>query len=106
LKGTRNKSTVRPVGRISFREEFVAPILDGRKTSTIRGRKPAHRVGDVVTLHVGPRPPFATARIVAIEPVDWAELSPDQRKRLYATYGDREHLWRVAFAVAEPSTQP
>lgn len=105
MKRTRNNSTVRPVGRISFRREFVEPILDGRKASTIRGRKPTFRVGDVVTLHVGPRPSFATARIVSIEPVGWDELPLNQRTRLRAIYGDREHLWRVAFVVTETTPQ-
>lgn len=93
---------MRPVGRISFRQEFVAPVLDGRKTSTIRGRKLAYRVGNVVTLHVGPRPPFANARIIAVESIGWDELSPDQRERLHATYGDRRQLWRIEFIVTEP----
>lgn len=53
-----------------FRAEFVAAILAGAKTDTIRratSRVP--KVGAIVGASVGPRKPFARLLILAVEPV-------------------------------------
>jgi hypothetical protein len=60
-----------------FKGALVADILVRRKTDTIRKRSARLPVvGEMVGLSVGPRAPFATAQIVAVE--DVRDLPPDR----------------------------
>ncbi len=88
---------------IWFKKSFVAPILSGEKSDTYRGggfRKP--HVGQMVGLSVGPRLPFATALVTAVEDVDPASIEPSRRAAVAGMCGDTtERLVRVAFRVVE-----
>jgi hypothetical protein len=46
-----------------FKQEFVEPIRQGEKTSTLRRRGGSLRPGDIVQCQVGPRKPFAIIKI-------------------------------------------
>lgn len=72
-----------------FKNEFVDPILTGKKTHTVR--KEASRlpvVGERVALSVGPRAPFALAIIIAREPIDLERLSALKRREMEKCYPD------------------
>jgi hypothetical protein len=70
-----------------FKSCYVADILAGKKRDTIRrasGRLPM--LGETVAFSVGPRTPFARARIAAVEQI--ADL-PDWRKnQVVDAYGE------------------
>lgn len=73
--------------------------LSGTKVDTIRKRHAGlPRLGEVVGLSVGPRRAFATAIVVAVEPV--SELPAERRDELAAIYGDdARDMVRVSFRV-------
>lgn len=84
-----------------FKNCFVAPILSGEKSNTIRrpsSRLPA--VGETVALTVGPRPPFAYASIVAVEPVD--EMPDNRTAQIRDCLGESAGpLVRLSFVLAD-----
>lgn len=80
-----------------FKQRYVAPILAGEKTDTIRQRT-ALRVGDRVPLTVGPRPPFAHAEILAVEHL--ADVAPARRAEAEALVGPLgDEAVRIVFAI-------
>lgn len=91
-----------------FKQCFVADILAGRKTDTMRplsARLPA--AGDLVRLCVGPRPPFAEAKIKSVEIIELVSLSAERRGALSRCYRDPpSRLARLVFRVSSstPST--
>jgi len=71
-----------------FKARFVEAILAGEKRDTIRARSSRLPTeGSIVALSVGPRRPFAFARIIAIESA--AEVMPDRMASATACLGDR-----------------
>jgi len=86
-----------------FRGCFRAAILRGEKTDTIR-LTCRLREGERVALSVGPRPPFARARITRTSSVALAALSPERRAQVLACYpglGSATPVWRIEFELAE-----
>lgn len=83
-----------------FKAEFVADILSGTKTDTIR--KASRRlpgVGERVAFSVGPRDPFAFARVVSIGPMQ--DVDPERATALasiYADHADADYV-RIEFAL-------
>jgi len=48
-----------------FKEKYVKPILSGEKNYTIRKKSNRNpNIGEIITLTVGPRPPFAKVKII------------------------------------------
>jgi len=92
-----------------FKKKYVEPILDGSKVSTVRLKRPRVDVGDEVTLHVGPRPPFATVVIRSIAEIPFSSLSASYQRGMRQCYGLQESLfgqdedpdtvWRVRFIL-------
>ena len=87
-----------------FKAEFVAAIMAGSKRDTIRRsgtRLP--RVGDTVAFSVGPRRPFATAKIIAVEDCARESLAPSRAAQVAGCYGDSigEPMTRVVFEVLQ-----
>lgn len=84
-----------------FKAEFVAAILSGNKTDTMRvpsSRLPS--VGDRVALSVGPRPPFAVATITGVSRIALSRLSAVRRAQVLACYSPPPaHLVRIEFAL-------
>ena len=83
-----------------FKNEFVLPILDGHKSHTIRksdARLP--KVGEIVSFSVGPRPPFAKARVLKVRMVKLSELEPAQRTAVLRCYKNTTDLVRVEFTL-------
>ncbi len=93
-----------------FKKCYVEPILSGEKTATIRLKKPKVDVGDTVTFHVGPRPSFATARILSVQQVTLDSLPRTTQHGLRSLYGGLQMqlfddarsplVWRIEFRVA------
>lgn len=70
-----------------FKHIYVADILSGIKTDTIRRASPRlPKAGDQVMFSVGPRPPFARALIVSITAVDG--MTRDRQAQVNACLGD------------------
>lgn len=63
---------------LAFKQTFVEPILDGRKTSTIRPHKAGRAEGVLVkfTCRWG-QPPFAFARVTRVSQVTREEMESD-----------------------------
>jgi hypothetical protein len=64
-----------PVRQLSFKKRFIAPILEGRKTSTLRLKShvtPGDMVKAICRYH---EPPFAQLQILSVDRVHFAELS-------------------------------
>ena len=84
-----------------FKSEFVAPILKGQKTDTIR--KDSDRLpvsGEIVSFSVGPRPAFARALIVSVAPVSLSDLDPERRAQVVQSLGkSKQRLVRLTFSV-------
>lgn len=81
-----------------FQARYVTPIVDGRKTITVRkasSRLPA--VGAVVPCSVGPRAPFAHVHIDAVIPTTLDELDDDHRAALESLYPERPTLMLIRF---------
>src|SRR5688500_18778746 len=95
-----------------FKQMFVAPIVAGEKTDTVRkprdraGRDVLPKVGETVGLSVGAARPFAEAVVVGREDVRAADLDP-QRRALVASMcgGAGELLTRVVFRVTRSFVQ-
>jgi hypothetical protein len=89
-----------------FKQVFVADILRGVKTDTIRresNRLPA--IGDTIGLSVGARAPFAVARIVRRRRVRLDRLSDKRRAQLGLCYADpAERMIRLTFEVLARSS--
>jgi len=85
-----------------FRRCYVADILSGKKRDTIRrvgSRLP--RVGQEVSLSVGPRPAFARALITSADPVSLAELDQERAAAVQQMYGS-DPLVRLRFDLVAP----
>lgn len=91
---------------IWFKACYVEAILSGAKRETVRRERWARsfNVGDVVSFTIGPRPPFAFARITAVGPVILASLPAQKRSALHELYGNQDQtLWQIHFQlVADP----
>lgn len=91
-----------------FRGCFIAPILSGHKADTIRhlGRR-RFQIGETIALSNGPRPPFARARITAVEPVDADSIDPDRHSMLAEMTDCGKPLHRIAFdLVSKEAGEP
>jgi len=83
-----------------FRQVYVPQIIAGTKTHT--ARRPSSRLpraGEIVALSVGPRPPFARARVTSVETREWDELSPAKRSELQALGIDSGPICWIEFVV-------
>ncbi len=78
--------------RINFNPEYVAPILKGRKCTTVRKGKRRYTRGEVVELTVNHKP-FARAKVLGSEVKRIAELT-DEDARLDG-FTSRQELLRV-----------
>ena len=89
---------------IWFKARYVAPILAGDKTDTVRpvGTRRPPRVGELVGLSVGARAPFAAAIVTAVDQVDAGELDPDRRADVARLCGDAGQYLRIRFRVLRP----
>lgn len=83
----------KPVANIWFKGRYVDAILSGKKTTTVRAKKPKYDAGDVVCFSVGSKSPFAFARIVAIEPVKFETLPPERQDNLRSLYPEQLSLF-------------
>jgi len=89
-----------------FKQKYVAPILSGEKSDTIRkasSRLPA--ADNVVSFAVGPRPAFARARVLSVEPIDLDDIEPERRAELLRYYGV-EPLVCIRFELIDPVCPP
>lgn len=97
-----------------FRSVYADAIIAGSKTATVR-RDDAHvpAVDEVIALSVGPRPPFARARVVAVQRLRWdqcAQLAPvtghrngaAMRRALVELYGEGAALVVIRFELIDP----
>lgn len=83
-----------------FKQIYVAPILSGEKTDTIRNAgKCKLQAGDVVTFSVGPRPAFATAKILTRENIALNELTPERREQVATLYDADGDFCRLTFRL-------
>jgi hypothetical protein len=92
-----------------FKTCYVEPILSGEKTVTFRLKKPKVDVGDTVSFHVGPKPAFATARVLSVRQVTLDSLPRKTQDSLRSLYdglqmqlfgnGDSPRVWRIQFRV-------
>ena len=89
-----------------FKQKYVEPILDGTKTSTVRVKCPNYKVGDLVSFAVGPRKPFCSAVIDAIDRIAVDSLEEQHRVAVRTLYGDVEMAWRLTFHVADVAPTP
>lgn len=83
-----------------FKQKYVEPIITGEKTDTLR--KPTSKwmpEGTLISLSVGPRTPFALARITACEVVKTRDLSEERRESLRKLIGDSPVCQRLAFEI-------
>jgi hypothetical protein len=85
-----------------FKAIYVAAILAREKLDTIRRASPRiPPVGAVVGLSVGPRAPFARARILAVEPIELDGLSEERRAQVLGCYAaEAGPFVRVRFELA------
>jgi hypothetical protein len=88
-----------------FKQRYVGTILSGEKTDTIRPLSASRRlpaIGEQVALSVGPRSPFATVVVEAVESVDPADLPADRAGRLAGIYGgEGRRFMRLRFRVVK-----
>lgn len=85
-----------------FKAEYVPAILSGEKCDTIRkaSSRSLPKIGEVVTFSVGPRPPFARATILKIEPVLSDHLDESRKVAVKAIYADETAaLVRLTFRI-------
>lgn len=111
-----------PVHQLMFKQTFIRPILEGRKTQTIR-RSTHCAAGDLVAARCQyHRPPFALLRISAIESFRFDELSESDAcadgfqsvselrmalRKLYPRLLPTVRLYRIRFDVESvPEQQP
>lgn len=84
-----------------FKRQFIEPILAGEKRDTIRVlRRRRFHVGELVALSNGPRAPFATARVAAVEPVQ-VGVEPERLAAVMAWCGEGEPT-RIRFDEVQP----
>lgn len=99
------------VRRLSFKKTYVEPILEHRKTSTIRAASNI-AVGDEINLTCDwGKPPFAKAVALRVTEVTLADMDDalaraegfESRQELIAAladhYPDTEHFVRIDFAL-------
>jgi len=85
---------------IWFKQRYVESILQRKKMDTLRARRVADRleVGETIALQVGPRKPFATAVVTAIEAID--TLPPERREGILDCYGSEpKELVLISFEI-------
>lgn len=84
-----------------FKQRFVEDILAGKKRDTMRPvSKRRFMVGDVCSLSVGPRAPFASARITKVEVIKLASLPAWRREQVLACYkAPPAEMMRLCFRV-------
>jgi hypothetical protein len=91
---------------IWFKGCFVADILAGVKRDTLRTpstRLPAH--GDVVAFSVGPRAPFAQARITRVRTIEVSTIPLARRQQLGLCYaGVPPRLVKLTFQLVRPES--
>ena len=85
-----------------FKQRYVEPILRREKTDTYR-RSTNLRRGDAVSLSVGPRTPFARARVEAVSYHQPNEIPEPRRSEVLAIFPDagNEPLSRIRFELIE-----
>lgn len=91
---------------IWFKQCYVAPILNGEKTDTIRdGDKTGRfRKGDIVAASVGPRPRFAVLEITDVELVDIDSIPVERGLALLELYPNTNGLLTsIGFSVLSPA---
>lgn len=84
----------------------MTDILSGAKSDTIRkASKRLPGIGEVVTLCVGPRPAFAHALIVKIEPIDPRKLPKWRRDQVLGCYAGMSGTFcRLSFRLVTPAS--
>lgn len=83
-----------------FKGIYMAPILAGEKTRTLR--RPSSRLpqtGAVVRAQVGPRPPFALLEITSVRQLYRSTLDADYQAELEAIYPGQEQFTELQFRV-------
>ena len=104
---------------LTFKREFVAPILQGRKWQTRRLHRPRVRVGEVYACRVGRfGEPFARVRVTALRVQRLSEVSEEEARaegsgsreeflavfrRIYGlSPADDPEVWVVEFELVDP----
>jgi hypothetical protein len=103
------------MARLPFRPEYVDPILDGSKTTTMRKTKPRCEPGQDIEATVGrgvSGRTFATLHIEGIEKVDTEALGTADAladgypsveallRELRRFYPNERYLWRLRWTLA------
>ena len=102
--------------QMAFKKAYIEPILDGRKTQTLRART-SHVEGDIIRAmcHWG-KPPFAYLEVTGVEPVALAEITDDMacadgyddaedlKTILVDLYPGVRTFFRIAFRPVAPET--
>jgi len=89
-----------------FKARYVDDIRDGEKRSTMRKRSSRHPgVGEIVALSVGPRVPFAYARLTAVQQLAWVDLDEAKRSELVSLgYCPGVDLTRLEFECLDDTS--
>jgi len=89
--------------RLSFKAEYIEPILRGEKTSTIRGRcrvRPGQRIDAICQYH---KPPFAQLEVLSIERMPVAAVT-ESWPNVRQTY-DQDHVYVIHFRRVSADTE-
>lgn len=81
-----------------FKACYVAAILRGEKTHTIRAGHLDIAPGTLLPASVGPRRPFAMLEVLSCEYISRADLAPEEADAL-AIYPQAEHFTRLRFTL-------
>lgn len=82
-----------------FKQCYVAPILAGDKTSTVRRGHQDWPIGERVALAIGPRHLFAHVEIVGCAHLRRDELSVSEAEAVASLYPDAEQFTRLHFRL-------
>lgn len=83
-----------------FKACYVATILAGEKTSTIRAKHPHLEAGQEFAMSVGPKRPFAKAIVESVEQLTLDDLSEKEREGVATIYeGMPQTFWRLTFRL-------
>ena len=84
-----------------FKQIYVESIINGSKKDTIRNlsaRLP--KIGEIINFSVGPRKPFASAKIVKIEDVNLNQIVSSRKDQVTACYSDiNKKFVKVSFQL-------